>query len=148
MTKQEVFDALVQQLLASGEDQSTVAERAQNMIDGWYYFSSNSVDERGHETCRDWMDPEIVRLLDEAEQHQCFFEQRIKQTDIDDADLAVVTAKLTTGQTKPYETFSMNMSSGYASPIAYFATEAEALAAHDQLVTDVREAHRLRNRSA
>jgi hypothetical protein len=67
------------------------------------------------------------------------FEQRIKQTDIDDADLAVVTANLTTGQTKPYETFSMNMSSGYRSPIAYFATEAEALAAHDQLVKDVRE---------
>ena len=49
-----------------GEDQSTVAERAQTMIDNWYYFSSNSVDDRGHETCRDWMDPEIVRLLDEA----------------------------------------------------------------------------------
>jgi hypothetical protein len=66
MTKQEVFDALVQRLLASGEDQSTVAERAQRMIDGWYYFSSNSVDDRGHETCRDWMDLEIVRLLDES----------------------------------------------------------------------------------
>ena len=39
MTKQEVFDALVQRLLASGEDQSTVAERAQTMIDNWYYFS-------------------------------------------------------------------------------------------------------------
>jgi hypothetical protein len=66
MKQQEIFDALVRQLLASGEDQATAAKRAQSMINGWNYFSSNSVDDRGHETCRDWMDPEIVRLLDEA----------------------------------------------------------------------------------
>jgi hypothetical protein len=66
-------------------------------------------------------------------------EQRIKQTEIAEAELVVVTAKLTdSGRAKPYETFSMCMSSGYASPIAYFATLAEALAAHDQLVAHVR----------
>ena len=65
-------------------------------------------------------------------------EQQIKQTEIAEAELDVVTAKLTTGQAMPYETFSMCMTSGYASPIAYFATEAEALAAHDRLVAAVR----------
>jgi hypothetical protein len=67
MTKQEVFDALVQRLTALGNvDQATAPESAQVMINNWYKFSSNSVDERGNETCRDWLDPEIVRLLDEA----------------------------------------------------------------------------------
>jgi len=37
------------------------------MIRNWYKFSSNSMDDRGHETCRDWMDAEVVRLLDEHE---------------------------------------------------------------------------------
>jgi hypothetical protein len=36
------------------------------MLNGWEWFSDNSMDERGQETCRDWMDPEIVRLLDRA----------------------------------------------------------------------------------
>jgi hypothetical protein len=67
MTEQEAFDALVRHLRdVWGEDQATVAEHARDMINGWYKFSSNSVDDRGHETCRDWMDPEVVRVLDAA----------------------------------------------------------------------------------
>ena len=62
-------------------------------------------------------------------------EERIKETEIADADLVVVIAKLTDpAYAKPYETFSMCLRSGYASPIAYFATEVEALTAHDELV--------------
>lgn len=64
MTKQEVFDALVDRLIALGEDRTTAAERARIMIINWFKFSENSMDDSGHETCRDWMDPEIVRLLD------------------------------------------------------------------------------------
>jgi regulator of RNase E activity RraB len=63
-TRTEVFDALVRRLTELGEDQATVVERAVSMANGWFYFSDNSMDEHGHETCRDWMDAEIVRLLD------------------------------------------------------------------------------------
>jgi hypothetical protein len=65
-------------------------------------------------------------------------EEHIKETEIDDADVAVVTAKLI-GPTcaKPYDTFSMCLWSGYASPLAYFGTEAEALTAHDALAASV-----------
>jgi hypothetical protein len=61
-----VFDALVQRLRALGEPEESVEERATSMIRGWAYFSENTVDQRGHETCRDWMDEEIGRLLDAA----------------------------------------------------------------------------------
>lgn len=59
-------ELLTQRLIALGEDAATARERAPDMIKGWYYFSSNSMDDRGHETCRDWMDAEVVRLLDAA----------------------------------------------------------------------------------
>jgi hypothetical protein len=61
-------------------------------------------------------------------------EIRIKQTSIPNAGVIVVTTKLTAAVAKPFTTFSMCNSSGYASPIAYFATETEALAAHDDLI--------------
>lgn len=72
-------------------------------------------------------------------------EQRIKET----LRLLLSSSppKLTDGgRAKPYETFSMNMSTGYASPIAYFPTLPEALALHDQLVVDAQktEASKLR----
>src|SRR5262249_54514014 len=61
-------------------------------------------------------------------------ETRIKQTEIPNAGIIVVTTRLTgPAAAKPFTTFSMCDSSGYASPIAYFATETEALAAHDNL---------------
>ena len=63
MTRTEVFDALVQRLTELG-GYEPVTERAQYMLDHWWHFSDNSMDETGHETCRDWMDPEVVRLLD------------------------------------------------------------------------------------
>lgn len=61
-----ISDALVQRLIALGEDESAVIGRAKNMMMGWMRFSDNSMDEYGHETCRDWMDEEVVRLLDES----------------------------------------------------------------------------------
>jgi hypothetical protein len=64
MTRADVFDALVRRLTELDADKNTVVERAQTMVAGWEWFSDNSVDERGHETCRDWIDTEIVRLLD------------------------------------------------------------------------------------
>jgi hypothetical protein len=68
-TKQEIFDAVVARLLelgyGPGRQGETIPERARIMIDEWEWFSDNSVDERGHETCRDWIDPELVRLFDE-----------------------------------------------------------------------------------
>ena len=64
MTEQEDLDALVQRLLTSGEVDAAVAERAQTMIDNWY---CRRLGRRSRpRTCRDWLDPEIVRLLDEA----------------------------------------------------------------------------------
>jgi hypothetical protein len=65
-TPPEIFDALVQRLLALGTDQEIVIKRARGMIGGWEKFSENSTDERGHETCRDWMDAEVCELLDKA----------------------------------------------------------------------------------
>lgn len=57
---------LARRLIALGEDEATARESATFMINNWDYFSSNSVDDRGHETCRDWMDEEVARLLDRA----------------------------------------------------------------------------------
>jgi hypothetical protein len=59
----EVFDALVRRLTELGEDKTTVVERAQRMMNGWPWFS-DKVDEHGHATHLDWMDAEVVRLLD------------------------------------------------------------------------------------
>jgi hypothetical protein len=64
MTEQEIYDAVVARLTAMGEPKKTVAERAKFMINNWSWFSDNSMDERGHETCRDWLDAELVRLFD------------------------------------------------------------------------------------
>jgi hypothetical protein len=60
-----IRSALVQRMLALGWENAT-AERADKMMRGWDYFTDNSVDDRGHLTCYDWMDPGIVRLLDRA----------------------------------------------------------------------------------
>jgi hypothetical protein len=49
-----------------GEDPNTAVERATFMMGNWEWWSDNSVDERGHETARDGMDLDVVRLLDEA----------------------------------------------------------------------------------
>jgi hypothetical protein len=63
----KIHDALAAHLLATGEsDKEAAAERATLMINGWEWFSENSMDERGVETCREWMDPEIVHLLDQS----------------------------------------------------------------------------------
>jgi hypothetical protein len=67
MTRDHVFDALVQRLIEFGEDKAAVAERARVMIKGWSWFSDNSMDERGHLTCYDWMDSRIAWLLDQDE---------------------------------------------------------------------------------
>ena len=67
MTRDHVFDALVQRLIELGEDKAAVAERARYMINGWSKFSDNSMDERGHLTCYDWMDSRIAWLLDQDE---------------------------------------------------------------------------------
>jgi hypothetical protein len=68
-TKQEIFDAVVARLLeldyGPGPHGETIPERARIMIDGWWRFSDNSMDDYGHETCRDWLDPELCRLFDE-----------------------------------------------------------------------------------
>jgi hypothetical protein len=66
--QQEILDAVVARLLELGYGPGpapTVAERARGMIDQWSWFSDNSMNERGHETCRDWIDPELCRLFDE-----------------------------------------------------------------------------------
>jgi hypothetical protein len=65
-TLEEVKGALVQRLIALGTHKAKVDEKATIMMNNWYRFSSNTVDEHGHETCRDWMDEEVVRLLDKA----------------------------------------------------------------------------------
>jgi hypothetical protein len=67
MTGDHVFDALIQRLIEFGEDKTLVAERVRSMIDGWTWFSDNSMDERGHLTCYDWMDSRIAWLLDQDE---------------------------------------------------------------------------------
>ena len=65
--QKSMIDALVRRLVELGADQTGLVERATSMINGWEWFSENSVDgERGHETCRDWMDAEVVRILDVA----------------------------------------------------------------------------------
>jgi hypothetical protein len=65
---ERVLDAVVERLRElqfDGPDDVLVG-RAACMISSWEWFSDNSVDERGHETCRDWLDPKLVALFDEA----------------------------------------------------------------------------------
>jgi hypothetical protein len=62
----EIRSALCKRLIELGDDPAKVSEKAAFMISNWWEFSSHSMDDRGHETCRDWMDPEIVRFLDKA----------------------------------------------------------------------------------
>jgi hypothetical protein len=68
MSKQEIFDAVVARLFeldyGPGPNGETVPERAKIMLDNWYSFSSNSLDDRGNETCREGLDGELVRLFD------------------------------------------------------------------------------------
>jgi hypothetical protein len=64
--QQEILNTLVQRLIVLGWDQTTVAERAQGMIDLWDYFTDNAVDDCGQPTYLDWIDPEVVKLLDET----------------------------------------------------------------------------------
>ena len=60
-----IRDALVQRMLALDWDESkTTAEHPDWMMRGWDHFSDNSMDERGHLTCYDWMDSRIAWLLD------------------------------------------------------------------------------------
>jgi len=61
-----IFDGVLAWVIRNKPGDSMPAtERALILICGWYKFSSNSVDERGHESCRDWVDPELVLLLDQ-----------------------------------------------------------------------------------
>jgi hypothetical protein len=61
-----VFEAIVSRLLVLGDDNEAAVKRATWLINNWRYtISEKSQDEFGHQTCRDWMDGEIVRLLDE-----------------------------------------------------------------------------------
>lgn len=68
-------------------------------------------------------------------------EIRIKQTELPEHHLIVITEKLSDANlTRPFETFTVdNASDCCASPITCFATEAAALAAHNRLVRDLRE---------
>lgn len=61
----EIFKALVQRLIASGRDDAASAPtHAAIMIGGWDWFTDNGCDETGRPTWEQWMDPEVVRLLD------------------------------------------------------------------------------------
>jgi hypothetical protein len=60
-----IRNALVQRMLALGYDEAA-AERADRMMRSWDWFIDNSLDDSGHPTYLDWMDPELVRLLDKA----------------------------------------------------------------------------------
>jgi hypothetical protein len=53
MTRDHVFDALVQRLIELGEDKAAAVEHARGMVNGWEWFSENSDDGRGHLTCYD-----------------------------------------------------------------------------------------------
>ena len=60
-----IRNALVQRMLELSYDEATAA-RADRMMRGWDWFTDNSLDDRGHPTYLDWMDPELGRLLDKA----------------------------------------------------------------------------------
>jgi hypothetical protein len=67
--RQAVFDAIVSRVLAL-EMETTMEkarERATVMINRWSNFSKDSMDDHGHLTVYDWLDPELCRLLDEDE---------------------------------------------------------------------------------
>jgi hypothetical protein len=67
--RKTIFDAIVARVLELGmeTDHERAATRAKNMIDNWTWTSDNSVDERGHMTIHDWIDPELGKLLDADE---------------------------------------------------------------------------------
>ena len=67
MTRDDVFDALVQRLTELGEDKAAVTERARFMINNWTWTSDNSMDDRGHLTIYDWLDNRVAWLLDQDE---------------------------------------------------------------------------------
>jgi hypothetical protein len=60
-----IRNALIQRMMALGYDDAT-AERADRMMRGWDWFTANLVDDRCDPIYLDWMDPELVRLLDKA----------------------------------------------------------------------------------
>jgi hypothetical protein len=66
-------------------------------------------------------------------------EVRIKTTEVRDLYLVVLTAKLTDARCpEPLEKFSLCVSSGLASRVARFATEAAVLERHDAFVRGLR----------
>ena len=65
-TIDDIFDAIESRLVDLGEPKATAAERASFMINNWEWYSDNSVDDRGRETARDGMDPQLAWLLDQS----------------------------------------------------------------------------------
>lgn len=67
MSMREIFDALTERLVAIGRvTQRDAPERAATMICGWDRFTDYDSMETGGRQCDQWMDPEVVRLLDAA----------------------------------------------------------------------------------
>jgi hypothetical protein len=65
MTRDDVFDALVQRVIeVYGDDQTEAAKRARFMVNSWTWVHDNSVDDRGHITVYDWLDSRVAWLLD------------------------------------------------------------------------------------
>ena len=60
MKMAEILAGLAQRLTALGRDPADAA----SMMRGWYRFVDNDSSETGARTCDEWMDAEVVRLLD------------------------------------------------------------------------------------
>jgi hypothetical protein len=68
MTRDEVFDLLVQRVIEVFRDDKTAAtERARAMVNSWTWVSENSDNGSGHLTIYDWLDGRIADLLDQDE---------------------------------------------------------------------------------
>jgi hypothetical protein len=58
-------NALIRRMVDLGYDNAT-SERADSMMRAWDWFTDNGIDDRGHPTYVDWMDPKIIELLFDA----------------------------------------------------------------------------------
>ncbi|MGO9419401.1 hypothetical protein [Roseiarcus sp.] len=67
MSMTEIHEALTQHLIAAWGERPTIAPRhAASMIGGWSKFTDFDSQETGGRQCDAWMDPVVVRLLDES----------------------------------------------------------------------------------
>jgi hypothetical protein len=62
----EVQNKLARRLVELGTDKKEAESKAHFMIWNWEKFSEHSQDETGHQTARDWLDSDVVRLLDQS----------------------------------------------------------------------------------